>query len=241
MNFTIAEVPIWVSILFIASFGFLPFLIARAVKKSLQESNNAEVALKIHNRTLIFYLFFFLIVSVTSLAGFYAINTLPPRILIFTALPLFAFYIIVLQKMNWFNEALEKGDIAHLVDVHIFRFVGIFFLINYYYDALPKDFAYVGGIGDILTAFLALIFVLFIKKKKYAIVYLWVFNTIGLIDILLVLGSAIVITQSSIANGEVGIIQFAMFPFSWIPAAAPATIIFLHILIYKKLLKTNKT
>jgi len=34
-------------------------------------------------------------------------------------------------------------------------------------------------------------------------------------------------------NNEPGVAQFDTFPFSWIPAFAPATIIFLHILVFK--------
>lgn len=37
-----------------------------------------------------------------------------------------------------------------------------------------------------------------------------------------------------------GIEQFGTFPFSWIPAFAPATIIFLHILIFKKLINVDQ-
>ncbi|MEM9850258.1 MAG: hypothetical protein AAF847_20365, partial [Bacteroidota bacterium] len=126
--------------------------------------------------------------------------------------------------------------LSDLVKIHLFRFVGIFFFINYYYGTLPKQFAFIGGGGDILTAMLA-IWVIYVlnRQKKYAISLTWIWNILGLLDILSVLFNAIMLTREAVATGGTGVAQFGTFPFSWIPAFAPATILFLHIVIFERL------
>lgn len=63
----------------------------------------------------------------------------------------------------------------------------------------------------------------------------WIWNVIGLVDIVSVLSTAVILTKLAMENNAPGVKQFGTFPFSWIPAFAPATIIFLHVLIFKTL------
>jgi hypothetical protein len=51
--------------------------------------------------------------------------------------------------------------------------------------------------------------------------------------------AGLITTKFSIENGAQGVLEIANFPFCLIPAFAPATILFVHILIFKKL-KTIK-
>jgi len=57
----------------------------------------------------------------------------------------------------------------------------------------------------------------------------FIWNLIGLIDIVYIFSIAIYIIQKSIKSHPEGILEFTTFLFSWIPAFAPATIVFLHI------------
>jgi hypothetical protein len=72
-----------------------------------------------------------------------------------------------------------------------------------------------------------------------------VWNIIGFWDIISVLASAVIITKQAIASNTTGILEMTKFPFSLIPAFAPATksksIIFLHICIFKKLKMQDKS
>ena len=68
----------------------------------------------------------------------------------------------------------------------------------------------------------------------------WIWNFIGLIDITSVIVTAVYLTKVSLESGGDGVAQFGTFPFSWIPAFAPATIVFLHILVFKKLMQKEK-
>jgi quinol-cytochrome oxidoreductase complex cytochrome b subunit len=123
-----------------------------------------------------------------------------------------------------------------LVRLHIFRLVGAFFIIGWFYEALPKSFALIGGIGDIFVALTAIFVAKLIDKKanKYKKITL-IWNIIGFWDIVSVIVSAVYITKQSIETNTPGILEITKFPFCLIPAFAPATILFLHICIFKKL------
>lgn len=236
MDFSTTPVPIWVSIIFILSFSTVPvFLIANATKKTYDLENNKAGTL-IYKRILLFYWSYFALIALVSLTGFFAVNIIPPRIIIYSTLPLFLFYTLFIYKRSWFQVILFRIRLDQLVYIHLFRFVGVFFFLAYFYNAIPKEFAFIGGIGDILTAFLAIPLIIALRKKMpFAKQFAWIWNIIGLLDILCVLTSAIILTLKAIENQEIGVLQFGSFPFSWIPAFAPATIIFIHLLIFKKL------
>ena len=236
MDVSITQVPIWLSVLFVVCFSTFPiFLVANAAKKAL-ENESLEKGRELRKKIIIFYWSYLLLIGLLSLAGFFEKNTLPPRIILASTLPLFLFYLIYVQKTKWFKSAFKHIKLEQLIFIHIFRFVGVFFFLVYTYNALPKEFAFIGGAGDIITAILVVPVVIALKKKlKIAIKLAWIWNFVGILDIVSVLTTAIILTRAAIENNDPGVQQFGTFPFSWIPAFAPATIIFLHLLIFKKL------
>jgi hypothetical protein len=236
MDVSITQVPIWISILFILSFGTIPvFLIINAVQL-IYKRYNIENSSKISKKIGLFYFFYFITIALVSLTGFFSENAIPPRIMLTAILPLFLFYLLYVQKTEWFKFVFSQIKLEQLVFIHLFRFVGVFFFIGYFYDALPREFAFIGGSGDIVSAIIAIpVFIALKKKMRFAKLIVWIFNIIGLLDILSVLITATILTRQAIENNTPGIEQFGTFPFIWIPAFAPATIIFLHILIFKKL------
>jgi hypothetical protein len=139
-------------------------------------------------------------------------------------------------RTNTFWGILENVKLSDLVRIHIFRFVGVFFIIGWYYGILPKSFAFIGGIGDIFVAVTAIFVAILIDKKAKnfkKITLIW--NIIGFWDIVSVIISAVYLTKQAIENNSIGVLEMTKFPFCLIPAFAPATIIFLHICIFKKL------
>jgi len=241
MELSITQVPIWVSALFIISFSTIPvYLIANAVKLTHKNSNDNKKSVT-SKKIFLFYWSYFLIIALVSFTSFFEKNVLPPRIIVFAAIPLFLFYLFYVQKTKWFKFVFKHIKLEQLIYIHLFRFVGVFFFINYYYDAVPKAFAYIGGTGDILTAILAIQVTMALRKGlSFAKQLVWIWNIIGLVDILSVLTTATILTKLAIENNEAGVQQFGTFPFSWIPAFAPATIIFLHLLVFRKLNQRNK-
>lgn len=233
MNILTHSVPVWVSLLFLLSMGITIYLIAYFAKQGGHDTQSAN---KIFNYVIGFYLVYFLYVSVMSVSGIFQAVTLPPNIFFYTAIPLFLFFMLGVRKFTWFQLAFEKITLQSLVNIHIFRFIGIFFLISYYYGALPSKFAIIAGVGDIVTATLSIGVVRAINaKKSYAKVLTLGWNILGILDIVSVIISANITTKNYIDTGSQGLSEIINFPFSFIPAFAPATIIFLHILIFKKL------
>ena len=124
-----------------------------------------------------------------------------------------------------------------MVRLHTFRFVGVYFLIATYYDALPSHFAILAGLGDMATAFGAIFIAKAIEENKtWSRKATLIWNIFGFWDIISVIISAILTTRYSIQHPESqGIVEMAKFPFVWIPAFAPVVIIFMHIAIFKKM------
>jgi hypothetical protein len=242
MELYITAVPLWVNLTFLLSFPIGIILIGQAVQKAYLNANqSSDTAKKKQRNTLLFYGFYLAAVAVTSATGLFSGNSLPPRILIFTTLPLLAFYLFYVMRSDWYHFIIKNVTLQTLIFIHAFRFIGIFFFITYSYGALPWNFALAGGAGDIIAALLGFCAIYAINhRKSYAIRLTYIWNIVGLLDIINVIITAIIVTKISIANNEVGVAEFATFPFSWIPAFAPATIIFLHIGVFQKLKMMKK-
>lgn len=233
MNILSNAVPQWVSILFLTSMLVSIFMIANVAK---QGTNNAAEGKKVLGIVMGFYLLYFVYVGVMSFTGIFQEVTLPPKIFIFTAIPLFIFLNLI-SKTASVKSIIDSIPLKSMVLLHTFRFIGVFFLITNAYGAIPTKFAYIAGIGDISTAILSIFVASAISNQKvYAQKLTFFWNIFGLLDILSVIVSAIVATKHSIDTGSSNdIIEIVTFPFSLIPAFAPATIVFLHICIFKKL------
>lgn len=238
MDLSITAVPVWVIISFIVAFSTYPIiLITNAVVKAYKKTEKGN-GLRIRNKVVLFYVLYFLTIAAFSLVGFFEKNVLPPRIIIFTAVPLLLFYLFYVQRLKWFKIVYENIKVEELIYIHLFRLVGVFFFLAYYYGAIPRAFAFIGGTGDIVTALLAIPVMIALKKSlSYAKLIAYIWSIIGLLDIISVIITAITLTKIALDTGGQGVQEFGTFPYSWIPAFAPATIIFLHILIFKKLAK----
>lgn len=222
------QVPYLISILFSIAILFPVFMIAHLLQ-------NTSVA-NHRNRVLLFFLFYLCLVTGLCFAGVFDVVSLPPRIIVVTALPLLLFYLIVVSNTRWYNTFLKEVKLPALVQVHVFRFIGGFFLLLYWWDQLPATFACIAGCGDIITALTAPLIAKAIQRspswgKRLALVW----NTFGLVDIICTSAMAVYLTQLNIETGSLGVDVLTQFPFCFIPALAPATIVFLHISIYRKI------
>ncbi len=238
MNIFTNSVPIWVSILFLLSFMIPIFMIANLAKQGLAQPHfdNKPSEKVLPKVIVLFFGIYYLYVMLMSFTGLFEVNALPPRILLFTAIPLTLFYFLFVFRTTLFWQILENVQLSSLVRIHIFRLVGIFFIIGWYYEALPKSFAFIGGFGDIFAALTAIIVARLIDKKvSYYRKITLIWNIIGLCDIVNVIVSAVYLSKQAIDTHTEGVLEMTKFPFCLIPAFAPATIIFLHICIFKKL------
>ncbi|WP_350284228.1 hypothetical protein [uncultured Croceitalea sp.] len=218
----------FISIAFLAALAIAIFMIARLAKKANQS--------KVYAYILGFYCIYLIIVAILCFQGMLDAVTLPPRIIVITTLPLLLFYVTIISNTRFYKTILKEVHVADWVQLHIFRLIGGVFLLLYFLNLLPKTFALIAGIGDVVTAVSSLFVAQLIRKRhKYAKKIALFWNTFGLLDILATSTTAVLLTKVSIETGSMGVDILTEFPFCFIPAFAPATIIFLHISIYRKL------
>jgi hypothetical protein len=147
-----------------------------------------------------------------------------------TALALFACW-----KISPIRKWALNVDVRWLVLLHVTRlFAGAYFLVLCRRGQLPCGFARPAGWGDIVVAVLALV-VLGATRTRFAKTLLLIWNTIGLIDIIFVVFSALRFGlkdwQSMHALREL--------PLSLLPTFLVPLIIASHILIFVRLARAG--
>jgi hypothetical protein len=225
-------VPNWISILFLLTIP-LPFILITIWVRGAARKINAVTVLY---AVVVFFIVYLSYIGFASFAGWFNQVSFPPRVLLYTTFP-FAFLLFgVVLNLTAFKKINEVTTIETLVKLHLFRLVGVFFILLALHNALPKPFAFIAGAGDMLTAISSIFVVKAIAAKKaYArrLTYAW--NIFGAVDIMFTAIAANVLTKISIDTGSMGVDSLAFFPFCIIPAFAPPTILFLHWLIFQKL------
>jgi hypothetical protein len=232
-----SNLPAWVSLLFIPTFPITIYIISQIIKRggidaglSQKQVNNIQLSIWGFFTIYLFYTF------ILSTTGLLSENTLPPRVLLFTAIPLLLVLLGFIFNKPLYWKILDKIPLESLIKIHIFRFVGVFFLIGVYYETLPVHFALIAGFGDIVTAIGAIFVSRWVtEKKSWRKKATLIWNIFGFWDIVSVIISAILTTKNSLENNTQSVIEITKLPFVWIPAFAPAVIIFLHISVFKKL------
>ena len=225
-------VPEWVSILFLIAIPLPIFLIALLARKASPTDKKNKVFYSI----LGFFGLYLAYVSVGSFNGLFNKVFFPPIVLLFTTFPFAIFLFTVVINLAIFKTIFQNAKSEDMVKIHIFRLIGVFFVILAFYETLPTFFALVAGFGDMISAITSIFVAKAIKSNKpYAKKLTYIWNTFGLLDIAFTAISATILTKISIDTGSMGVDTLARFPLCLIPAIAPPTIVFLHIVIYKKL------
>jgi hypothetical protein len=226
------DFPQWIATIFTVVFPIAVILIAFLAKKSAVIGNQTRVFYAV----LGFYTLYLGYVSLCSFNGLFDRVFLPPWVLLYSTAPLAVFLFGVVMNLKIYKTSLDNALLQDLVRVHIFRLIGVFFILLAVHDALPKPFAFIAGLGDMITAVTSIFVAKAIENKKpYAKKLTHIWNTFGFLDIVFTAVMANVLTKISIDTGAMGVDTLAKFPFCFIPAFAPPTIIFLHVTIHKKL------
>jgi hypothetical protein len=229
--------PQWIATSFLMFFPFTVFLTALLVKKSAPMDKQNRLFYTV----LGFYILYLAYIATCSFSGLFDKVFLPPMVLLYGTFPLALFLFGVVFNLKTYKMVLDNALLEDLVRVHIFRLIGVFFILLAFHDALPKPFALIAGLGDMITAITSIFVVKALSNKKpYAKKLTYIWNTFGMVDIIITAVLANVLTKISMDTGAMGVDTLAKFPFCFIPAFAPPTIIFLHISIYKKLSKEQK-
>jgi len=240
----ISEIPQSIIIAFIISLVFPLAIFSYAVRSGARNAGFSKKQVwSVTLGVFIFFVVWFLYTTYLAVTGMLYGNSLPPKPLLFLIFPLILLLFILVKKIKTLNKAVNSMSIETLINIHVFRLIGGWFLIFGSYGLLPSGFALRTGIGDIITAISAILLVFFVLRKKVLnFRWLHVWNVFGLVDILLVLISAVFLTIQALEKptSENNIMELTLFPFVLIPAFAPASIIFLHILTFKKLKTLNQ-
>lgn len=241
METLITAVPIWLSILFLIAIAIPVIMIAKLVKNGAMQANfGAEKANRFYWVVILFYATFLIYASAMSFTGIFLTPSIPPKVVLFTTIPLMAFLMLVVSNLKVYHPILNGIALQDLVGIHIFRLIGVFFILINIFDAIPAPFAYIAGLGDIATALASILVVkAIVNKKTYAKKLTIFWNIFGILDIVSVLVAAIITSKISIETGAQSVVEISKFPFCLIPAFAAATILFLHISIFRKLKSYN--
>lgn len=154
----------------------------------------------------------------------------------FAAIPgiifgLTAVLVFAYRSLPTFRAWVDALDLRGIVLLHVTRFVGFYFIALYRRGELPYAFAVPGGIGDIAVAALALlvVFAPLGAERRQRAIYIW--NVVGLIDILLVVFTAARLGFSG--SRELGALTH--LPLSLLPTFLVPLIIASHLAIFSRL------
>ncbi len=118
-------------------------------------------------------------------------------------------------------------DLRWLITLHLARFVGVYFLILGKRGDLPQAFARPAGFGDIMIATIAL-FILVVPELQMLRSVLLSWNTLGLVDILLVIFGAL---RFGLRDWQ-SMAALRQLPLSLLPTFIVPLIIASHVLIF---------
>ena len=137
----------------------------------------------------------------------------------------FCFFLPVLRE--WASSI----PTSWLVALHVTRFVGFYFLLLAQRGQLPEGFAQPAGIGDIAVATLALI-LLAVPVLRRSRVALLTWNSLGFVDILLVVAGAL---RFGLRDPE-SMRPLRVLPLSLLPMFLVPLIIATHVLLFIRLI-----
>jgi hypothetical protein len=185
-------------------------------------------------RALALWLFFAIITSTEGLTERLLQPPLPPVLVVL----LTVMVLTVAATSAWFREWLVALDVRVLVLVHVTRFVaGLWFLVLYTRGALPYAFAVPGGIGDMLVAVLAVGVALVTDARATRgrrLLIAW--NVVGLIDILMVVGTA----GRSFVVDPPSMVALLRFPLSLVPTFLVPIIIATHVILFARVWRMSE-
>jgi hypothetical protein len=227
----ISNAPIWAIILFIPIFLYSIFFITRPIQRAALDTGISSAKSKnIQWGIFIFYLIYLVYVATLALKGVLDVDSLPPRTMVWGGLPLLIILFGWIGNTGLSKKILRSITLEALIKLHVFRVVGVFFILLYAYHLLPAKFAFFAGLGDIITALLAIPVAGMVARQQPGwkiAVYAW--NIFGIMDIV----DLLIVAVMTGAGGNLR--EMAIFPFVWFPAFAPATILFLHTAVFRKI------
>lgn len=156
----------------------------------------------------------------------------------------FILFSVAYLNLPAFREYVLELDMRFLIMLHSWRMLGLGFIMLHLFDQLPALFAYLAGLGDALTAFVAvfLAYAMFSNKAGVSRNWIWRWNTFGLVDFIVAVSVGILTRADALlvpANG-VNSDLMTTFPFVIIPAFLVQVFALTHIIIYLQLKNNHR-
>lgn len=159
---------------------------------------------------------------------------LPPSSLGLAVLVPVALYSLIYVDRGAFWNYCLGFNLRLITVLHVWRIIGLDFLLNWSKGRLPAGFAFPAGVGDIIVALTAVPLAYAIaKNKRAAKPWFIAWNVFGLLDLIVAIGSGILHSGSSIGilagNGPTTVLM-SQFPRSLIPTFFVPLFMLLHLL-----------
>lgn len=199
--------------------------------------NNTSSA-KARTLTVLALLAWFTAASVAGLLGIVNQPGQPPlALLAFVVVPILGFTAAYLSSAP-FRVLTDRIDLRLLVGSHLWRFVGLGFVIAWLNGALPAGFAIPEGFGDIIAAAWALALLPRLRRGAVSRGWLLAWNTWGFVDLVSALTVGVLYSDGPLgllSPGTVTTGWMVTFPVSLIPTFFVPLFLLLHALTFKRI------
>ena len=162
---------------------------------------------------------------------------LPLVLLTYIALPILGF-IAAYALSGSFRAFADRLSLTLLVASHLWRFVGLGFIVAWLNGDLPAGFAIPEGLGDIAAAAGALALLPGIVKGTASRRWLLAWNVFGLVDLVSAITMGVLYSDGPLGilgPGTVTTTLMVTFPVSLIPTFFVPLFILLHLLTFKRI------
>jgi hypothetical protein len=163
------------------------------------------------------------------LAGVFSSASAP--VVALTVWSLTALILLSWWKVPAINRWLTTIDLSWLIALHLTRFIGIYFIILCRTGELSCTFAKPAGIGDIAIAIGATLLLFSDPVRPGRRVFVLIWNALGLLDIVLVVFSALRVGLSDWRGME----ALRVLPLGLLPTFLVPLIIGSHLVIFRRL------
>ena len=156
----------------------------------------------------------------------------------------FTLFSVAYNSVPAFREYILGLDMRFLIMLHSWRMLGLGFIMLHLFDQLPASFAYLAGLGDALTALVAVVlaYAMFSDRKGVSRNWIWRWNTLGLVDFVVAVTVGILTRSDALLAPATGVNSDLMttFPFVIIPAFLVQVLALTHIVIYLQLRNNHR-
>jgi hypothetical protein len=162
----------------------------------------------------------------------------PPLVLAaFLGLPILGF--VAAYAVSPSMRALgDTIPLSVLLGSHLWRFVGLGFIVGAFTGALPMGFGIPEGVGDVIAALGALILLPMVRKGSAPRGWLLAWNAFGFVDLLSAIVVGLLFSESAVGllhTATANTTLMVTFPVSLIPTFFVPLFLLVHLLTFRRI------